>query len=210
MTLPNSSFNILIAEDHPFSRKGIIAFLTLDFPNCQITEACDGKQALAILQQQHVDIVLLDIGLPHIDGLKLYQLIKVQWPAIRIIVLTCYEGYSLMAYFTSEKVTILHKSMVVAELKNAIDSALEGQTYFTADMLRVLSNEKTSTIKLPISPRDRELLKLISEGASSKEIACVTRLTENTVNSYRRDLLLQANTKNTDELVAYAYQNGLL
>lgn len=203
--------HFLLVDDHPVVTAGLQRWLSLDFPQAIFYTATNGKAALEILEQQPIDILTLDVSMPEMDGYEAFPLIKKNYPGVRIILLTQYNDNPLIRHFIQQKANAILFKRSTTELVPAIRAVWDTGYYLSDDVRKSLENKYSDWgVCLPLSPRSNELIKHIAMGNSSKEIASLMSLSENTVNSYRQNLLKQTQTKNTDELISFAFKNGLL
>lgn len=201
----------LIVDDHKLIVTGITQLIKLDFPRAIIYTALHGQEALEKLKEVPIDITFLDISMPVMDGYQTFSLIKKNYPETRVILLTLLTHESIVHHFMQLGVRAILLKQNTQELATAIRSVWETSIYLPEDIRKIM--EKNLSIepgKIPISSRYRSIIRFISEGKSSKEMASLLFLSKNTINSYRQELLRVTRTKNTDELVAYAFQTGLL
>lgn len=203
--------HFLLVDDHPLVRMGIKSLLSVDFPEADFYTATNGKDALEILEQRSIDILTLDISMQGMDGYEAFPIIHKKYPNTRIIILTQYSGEPLIQHFIQLKARAILFKRNPAELTQAIKTVWETGYYLSGEVHKSLENSYLdSGASLPLKERARDLIQHIAAGRSSKEIANLTNLSENTINSYRQDLLRLTRTKNTDELIAFAFTNGLL
>ncbi len=206
-----SSF--LLVDDHPLLIRGLTEVLKKHFQDALFYAAQNGNEALQLLSQSPVDIVLLDVAMPEMDGYTVFPQIKKKYPTTKIILLTQYGGRALNLHFLQQGVDGIFFKGENEDIESAINTVWAGGRWFPPTveaLMPSLMGEKKETGKLPLSDRDRMLLRYIGLGKSSKEISSLMNLGENTINSYRQLLLRQTGTRNTDELIAYTQKNGLI
>lgn len=149
--------------------------------------------------------------MPVMDGYEAIVFIRKNYPELKIIILTQFEGEHLIRYFLQCNVGAVLLKKNTENLTHVVRQVWETGYYASGDLIKKLEKIlMTPEHKITLSPQNRILVKLISEGKSSKAIADIMHLTDNTVNSYRQLLLKQTACKNTDDLVAFAFKNGLL
>ncbi|PWB25188.1 response regulator transcription factor [Flavobacterium sp. HTF] len=211
-----SKIKILIADDHTMFLQGIISLLEQE-PNIEITgKAINGLEALEIIGQQPVDLVILDISMPEMDGIELSKILKKKYPAIRILVVSTHSNVSIISRLIRIGVNgYLLKNAEKAELLEAINTIANGENYFSEETEeKHLSNnlriEKQVSTLTELSSREKEILVLIAHEYNTAEIAEKTFISLNTVNTHRKNLLSKLNAKNTAGLVKYAVENGLV
>ncbi len=200
----------LIIDDHEVVLVGVRELLLQDFPDATIRTARSGTEAFEVLNNCSIEIVFLDVTLPVMNGYDIFPAIQKQYPEIKVILLTLNTGEGLVQHFMQQGVAGMLFKSNTDELTQAVNQVWAGGVYFSKEVKEVLDRSYQKRTRLPLSPRESELIELISKGRSSKQIADIMCLSENTINSYRQQLLKQTLTKNTDELIAFAYHNGLL
>ncbi|MBU0763715.1 MAG: response regulator transcription factor [Bacteroidetes bacterium] len=208
--------NVVIVDDHSLFRRGLKLLLS-NFSNIlEIFEAGNGNEFLDLLGRTPVDIALMDIDMPGMNGIEATRRATADYPDTRIIALSMYgdEAYYYQMIDAGVKGFIL-KDSDITEVKNAIDSVAEGNNYFSAEILyKVVRNfKKTSKITEPdpvLTERELEVLYLICRGLSNQEIADKLFVSKRTVDKHRENLLIRTNSKNTACLVIYAIKNKLV
>ena len=210
---------VVIVEDHTILREGLRALLLTDPTLEVIEEAEDGIQAIRLVQEKTPDVVLLDLSLPKMDGLSAMREIKRLCPEIKILALTVHkaEEYILESFKAGANGYCL-KDATQTELLNAIKSVLAGKSYISPGISdKVLEGflDERKTIKSKstwdtITPREREILKLIGEGYKNKEIADYLCISVKTVEKHRANLMNKLDLHSSPELTAYAAERGLV
>lgn len=208
--------SILLAEDHVLVRAGIRALLqSLPYANV-VAEAGDGQEALQLIIQLRPNIVLMDISMPHLNGLEVTRRIVKAFPDVRIIMLSMHmnEEYVLQA-LNAGAAGYLLKDSSIAELELAIRSVYEGETYLSppvskhiADYVRRVGSQTSMLERL--TPRQREILQLIAEGKTVKEIAGQLSISAKTVETHRARLMKRLDIYDVPGLVHYAIRMGLV
>jgi DNA-binding NarL/FixJ family response regulator len=213
-------YRVILADDHCLIRQGIKKLL-LEFPYIKVIgEAGDGRELLEILKKSTPDLVILDILMPHLDGIETAVKIKDNFPQIKILFLTMYgeREYLDKAISTGAEGYLL-KSDLADELENAITTIMRGNHYISpilyknlnlADFLfsksRTVSGKKLA--ESSISPREREIIKLISEGNTSRQISEKLFISQRTVHRHRANIMHKLGLKRTIEVVKYAIDMG--
>ncbi|MCX7986047.1 MAG: response regulator transcription factor [Bacteroidales bacterium] len=208
---------IVLADDHTLFRNGLKLLLSGNPDMVVVGEASEGGELLSILKKQPVDVVLMDIEMPRINGFEATKAISNQFPGIKVISLSMYgeEEYYYRMIEAGAKGFIL-KSSEINEVSEAIRRVAKGGTYFSSEILynvvkniqTVVSKSEASTLHL--SQREKEVLELICRGLSNQEIADQLYISKRTVEKHRASLLSKTNTKNTAQLVMYAVENKLI
>lgn len=211
-------YRIVLAEDHALVREGIKKILE-DFADLQVVgEVGDALQLLELLQTLSADMVVLDISLPGMSGIVAAKEIKKRYPQVRVLILTMHKKKEyLNDAIAAGADGYLLKEDVARELGSAIDKIRQGMIYISP----LLSNELTSlfvqsrrvvpeTPEEPLTPREIEIIKLIAEGKSSREIAAELFLSFRTIQNHRTRIMRKLNLKKNTDLVKYAIQMGFI
>lgn len=208
--------NLIIADDHTMFLQGIISLIEHESSIKIIGKAVNGIEVLNILKTQSVDMVILDISMPEMDGIELSKILKKEHPFIKIIIVSTHSNAKIISRLIRIGVNgYLLKNAEKAELLEAIYTVADGKNYFSKDVEdQYLSNnqkiEKQISNLTELSSREKEILVLIAHEYNTAEIAEKTFISLNTVNTHRRNLLSKLNAKNTAGLVKYAVENGLV
>lgn len=207
-----NEFSVLLIDDQQLFREGLALILKQHYPNSELYHAGNGPDALSLLKLQQFNIVLLDIGMPGMNGMEVAAQIIKDHPNAKILVVTQYNGEAMIKHLLKLGVHgFIFKSSTTEEIKTAVDKVLEGVQYIPSSLQPSIINTVSSADKPAIfKKREAEILLLLKMGRSSKEIAEKLNLKENTINSYREEMLQKTKTKNVAELISYAYENGLL
>ena len=208
---------VLLADDHTLVRAGIRGLLA-ELPGVEVVgEAGDGQEALRLIDEVRPDVVLLDVGMPGLNGLEVAGRIATLDPAIRVVILSMHlsEEYVLRA-LRAGCAGYLLKASAVSELEVAIRRVADGETYLTpAVSRRVLSDyvQRTRGAVDPLealTPRQREVLQLVAEGNSSKEVAQRLGLSPKTVETHRAQIMERLGVHDVCGLVLFAVRVGLV
>ena len=208
---------VLLADDHALVRAGFRALLQ-SLPDMEVVaEAGDGREALRLIDLHQPDVVLMDIGMPGLNGLEAAARIVEESPHIRVIILSMHatEEYVLRA-LRAGAVGYLLKDAGTAELELAVRAVVRGEMYLSpavskhviAEYVQRVSSKPNSFEQL--SPRHREILQLIAEGQTTKEIAQTLNLSVKTVETYRTQLMERLDIHDIAGLVRYAIRMGLI
>lgn len=209
-----NNLTLLLAEDEALVRQGIRAMLEKEGIASKIYEAATGQEALVILQQNPVDIVLLDIRMPGKSGIETLKEIKKIFPKTPIIVVTGLEGTELILNLLKAGVHgFVQKMNGFDEILKALTAIADGGRYFSEEVMGVIRNYSDHWDTPPpvqFKDRDLKLLKVIAEGLTSKEIADKFHMSVRTAETNRQRLLEKTRSLNTAGLIAYAYRNGII
>ncbi|MGD9765852.1 MAG: response regulator [Candidatus Binatia bacterium] len=215
--------SVLLADDHGLVRDGLRALLDRLADVRVVAEASDGREALQLVGTVQPDVVLMDIGMPGMNGLEATQRAAREFPHVRVIILSMHasEEYVLQALHAGAAGYLL-KDTRAPELEMAIKSVARGDVYLTpsvskhvvADYLRRFSaspaGEPADGPYEVLTARQREVVQLVAEGHSTKEIAGALGLSAKTVETYRADIMARLDIHDIAGLVRYAIRTGLI
>jgi DNA-binding NarL/FixJ family response regulator len=213
---------ILLADDHELMRAGINALLQRIPDLTVVAEADNGHEALQLIAIHHPDVVLLDIAMPELNGLEVAERIVRDFPAVRVIILSMHttRDYVLKAMRVGASGYLL-KGARLAELELAITAVARGETYLSpAASKHVIGRYRDQAsgaipaaealIEEQLTARQREILQLIAEGRTTKEIAQLLTLSAKTVEMHRAQLMERLDIHDVAGLVRYALRNGII
>jgi DNA-binding NarL/FixJ family response regulator len=213
-------YKIILVDDHKLFRDGL-KFVINQIDDLEVVaEASNGNEFLEILKTQEVDIVLMDISMPELDGIQATKMANELYPGIKILVISmfCDEEY----YYQMVKAGVMGfvlKESGKNELEEAIKAVLSGETFFSQKLLRdiIFNLHEPSTIKsthkdhdFVLTKRESEILKNICEGYSNTQIAEKLFISIRTVEGHKSNLINKTGVKNTISLVMYALKNNLV
>jgi DNA-binding NarL/FixJ family response regulator len=208
---------IVLADEHILFRRGMKRIIN-EMPGTQVIgEASDGQEAIQLVKTLRPELAILDISMPKMNGIEACREIRRLDPNLKILVLTMHKDreYLYQAMSAGAQGYLL-KEDSDEELFAAIRAIRTGAIYVTkalADVvttgISVLFPEGNRKISKSLTAREREILKLISEGKSNSEVAEVLRISVRTVETHRANIMNKLDLRNTAELVRYAIQNGL-
>jgi two-component system, NarL family, response regulator NreC len=213
------SLKVLIADDHGVVRKGLRLLLE-QYPELVVVgEAANGREAVALAMQLSPQIVVLDVAMPQLNGIEAAtQILKINGQTA-IIMLTMHadESYLLRALHVGVKGYLLKES-AEEDLHSAIKSVADGKPFFSRaitetlleDYMRVLKQEGLSDSFDLLTAREKEVLQLLAEGKTNKEVAILLDVSPYTVESHRTKLMQKLNIHNTAEMVLYAVRKKLV
>lgn len=209
--------HVVLAEDHGLVRAGIRALLDRIDRVEVVGEAGDGRRALELIRELSPNVVLLDITMPGLDGFEVLKETSENFPDVRVIVLTAHDTheYAFQA-LRSGASGYLPKSAASAELELAIEYVMSGEKYLSPSIAQKLvlgylkgkrPGQETSS---ELTPRQREVLTLISQGQSTKDIASTLDISVKTVETHRAQLMERLDIHDVAGLVRYAIRNGMI
>ena len=210
--------NVMIADDHAIVRSGLRSIIEAD-PSLNLSgEATGGYEVIEILKKNIPDILVLDISMPDLDGISVTKTLIAQYPDLRILILTIHEDKALIreAIKSGASGYILKKAAEV-DLIAAIQTILKGDTFVDPSLIRELivdqpgqEIDSTNTLVDPLTPREIDVLKLIVQGYTNRQIGDELSISVRTVEGHRANLSGKLGFKNRVELVRYARDQGLI
>ncbi len=204
---------ILLADDHTIVRQGLKLILSAHADLEVVGEAANGRQAVDMANKLRPDVVLMDVQMPELNGIEAAKQMVAANSRIRILALSMHkEAVYVREILKAGARGYILKDAIDTELVNAIRSVAQGDGYLSPAVAGAL-NEKTADPNNPgdtLSPREREVLLLIAEGKTNKEIATKLNLSVYTVDSHRGKIMEKLNLHSAGELVRFAIKNGLV
>lgn len=205
---------IIIADDHQMIVEGLASLLE-DVPDIEIVLfASNGKEVLKYLNKHKVDLILMDINMPVLNGIETTIKVKEDHSEVKVLVISMHskEGYVKNAIEAGADGYIL-KNTGAEELMLAIEYIMNGKTYYSQEVTqRLVSRMRTidDPEGITLSPKEKEILKLLANGQTSHEIAIQTASSEHTINTYRKNLLVKFNAKNVSQLIKKVVSEGYI
>lgn len=209
---------IVLVDDHSLIRDAIRAHLSAE--NYQIVaEAGNSKEALAVIEKHRPDIVFMDINMPGQDGIETTREIKKKFPEIEVIALSMLqESHYIRQMFEAGAKGYLLKNCSEEDLKHAIEHVLEGKVYYSPEVSDSLiqgfvqpkQSISTGSVSVKLTNREKEVLSLIAQEYSNREIAEKLFISVRTVDAHRRNLLEKTGSKNAAGLTLFALKMGLI
>jgi len=210
------ALRVLLADDHALVRAGMRSLLR-DIEGVEVVgEAADGAQALALAERERPDVVLLDIAMKGMNGLEAAARFRELHPGIKVIILSMHasEEYVLQA-LRAGAAAYLIKDSATAELELALRSVMRGETYLSPAISRQVVEGYVKRVGAgaaedPLTPRQRDVLKRIAEGRSTKEIAFDLGLSVKTIETHRAQIMERLDVRHVPGLVRYAMRTGIV
>ena len=200
---------LIIADDHPVVRDGLLGIFAVDEAFEVVGEAGDGPEALALARQTEPDVVLMDLRMPKLSGAEVIRRLREQQPGIRVLVLTTFgDDADVLPALDQGATGYLLKDTPRAELRKAVQAAARGETVLSPAVADVLT--KRPEPRSTLSPRELEVLSLIADGATNRDVASRLFITEATVKTHLIHIYAKLEVKDRAAAVATAYKAGLL
>jgi two-component system response regulator NreC len=210
---------ILLADDHNVMRRGLRLLLENQPGFTVVGEAADGRQAVEQAMATKPDVVVLDLAMPHLNGAEAAQRIVEMLPGTAIVILSMHadEGYVLRALKAGAK-GYLVKDSAESDLIDAIKAVSAGKAFFSPEVSKVLVEDYVREMQSRgvedsyelLTAREREILQLLAEGKSNKDISALLNLSLFTVETHRRNLQEKLNLHSLAELILYAVRKGVI
>lgn len=211
------AFTIIIADDHDIIRTGIKNILRGQPEYEVVAEAVDGEEVTARVKAHKPDILLLDISMPKISGLDVIEQVHYLSPETKILIISVHKAAAyVMKAFEAGVKGYLHKETAGEELLPALGKIAAGETFLTSSVSSYLVERvlKKSAEKEPqrglLTSREQEILRLVAEGKTAKEIAAALFISQRTVENYKNALLKKLNLHRTSDLIKYAIRHKLV
>jgi DNA-binding NarL/FixJ family response regulator len=210
---------ILLADDHAVMRRGLKLLLEQQADFVVIGEAGDGHEALVLAESLQPDVAVLDITMPHLNGIEAARQIRAKFPRTAVVILSMHadETYVLRALKAGARGYLLKESPESDFLK-AIRTVTEGKAFFSPLVSRLLVDDYVRQMQANgiddsyelLSSREREILQLLAEGKTNKEVANMLHLSPYTVETHRSNILEKLGIHSVPELILYAVRKGLI
>jgi DNA-binding NarL/FixJ family response regulator len=212
-----AAFRILVADDHEVVRKGLTAILEQQ-PGWQLCgEACNGREAVEKAKQLMPDVIVMDVNMRGLNGLEATLKIVKANPATRVLILTLQDsGQLIRDVLDAGARGFLLKSDSGSELVAAVDALLRGKTYFTSKVASLVLDgylrrgTPFSPLRNPLTPREREVVQLLAEGSSTKEVAVMLGLSVKTAETHRSNIMRKLQLHSVSSLVLYAVRHNIV
>lgn len=199
---------ILVVDDHPLLREGIAALIANQADMKLVAEASNGREAIELFRKYRPDVTLMDLQLPEMSGTDAIIAIRSEFPEARIIVLTTYGGdVQVLRALKAGARAYLLKALVRKELAEAIRAVHAGQKHILREVASELAEHATDEA---LSPREIEVLRLISAGNANKEIAARLSITEETVKGHVKNILSKLGANDRTHAVTIGLKRGII
>lgn len=203
---------IIIVDDHEIVREGLVSLINARKEISVVGEAGNGYDALRLLAEKEVDVAVLDVEMPEMDGVKTTKMIREKFPHIKVLILTMHDKINYIRKIVeADAHGYVNKGEGITELVEAIQTVYEGEEYFRDDANKALRNgmkTKNVIVEIKLTKREVEVLILIANGYTTPEIAQKLGITSYTVETYRKILIEKTGARNAAHLAKFAVENG--
>jgi two-component system, NarL family, response regulator NreC len=210
---------ILLADDHTVMRTGLRVLLERQ-PNLEVVgEAENGRDAIQLATSLRPDVVVMDVGMPVLNGIEATKTIVTEDPSIAVVILSMHadESYVMRALKAGARGYLL-KDSAPADLLGAIQAVTQNKSFFSPKVSRILAEDYVRVLKQKgavdsydlLTSREREILQLLAEGKANKEVAAALNISPYTVETHRSHILEKLNLHNPAELILYAVRKGII
>jgi len=208
---------VILVDDHEIMREGMCALLRKCEDIEVVGQAANGRAAVELVEQLDPDVVIMDIGMPNLNGIEATRQMKTQRPALKIMALSPHSDGTIVAKMIKAGASgYMLKESAFSELKEGIGTMLHGQIFLCRQISKVVFSDYINMLTNPkaaesdgLSSREREVLQLVSEGHTTKEIAKILHLSPKTVDSHREHIMEKLGIRNVAGLTKYAMREGL-
>jgi two-component system response regulator NreC len=210
---------LLLADDHSVMRAGLRALLERQ-PNLEVVgETENGREAVRLAETLKPDVVVMDVGMPLLNGIEATKAILKEQPNTVVIILSMHadETYVMRALKAGARGYLL-KDSAAGDLLNAIQAVSQNKSYFSPKVSHILAEDYVRVLKQKgevdtyelLTDREREILQLLAEGKANKEVATTLNISPYTVETHRKHILEKLNLHNPAELILYAVRKGII
>jgi two-component system, NarL family, response regulator NreC len=210
---------ILLADDHVVMRTGLRALLERQ-PNLEVVgESENGRDALSLVASAKPDVVVMDVGMPVLNGIEATRMIVAEHPNVAVVILSMHadESYVMRALKAGARGYLL-KDSAPADLLGAILSVSQNKSFFSPKVSKILAEDYVRILKQKggvdsydlLTSREREILQLLVEGRANKEVATTLNISPYTVETHRKHILEKLNLHSPAELILYAVRKGII
>jgi DNA-binding NarL/FixJ family response regulator len=217
--MPNlNNLRILIADDHEVVRRGLTSLLSSRRGWVVCAEATTGREAVALAAQHRPDIVIMDIRMPELNGLEATRKIRKMLPQTQVLVLSLHYSDQLVREIVDAGArAYVLKSDASAELLTAVEALANSRAFFTSGAAKALidgfskpASRQTPPLHTSLTAREREVVQLLAEGKSSKEVAVALGISVKTADTHRSNIMRKLEIHSVSELVRYAVKNNMI
>jgi DNA-binding NarL/FixJ family response regulator len=207
----------IVVDDHEIMREGICALLRRCDGIEMVGQAGDGRTAVELVKELHPNLVIMDIGMPKLNGIDATRQMIQLLPDIKVMALSAHADNQIISQMILAGARgYMHKESTFSEMKEGITAMLEGKTFLCSRISKVVFSDYINILTNPnsietdgLSLREREVLQLVAEGYTSKEIAKMIKLSPKTVETHREHIMNKLKIHTIPGLTKYAVQKGL-
>lgn len=216
MSTEKDIIKTIIVDDHQMLIDGIKSLLRKEKHIEFCSECHDGIEALNYIEKNNVDLVITDINMPNMNGIELTKAIKEKYPNIKVLVLSMFSDKAIVReIIAAEAEGYILKNTGKEELRNAIEKIANSGTYYSNEVISVLMQDVRKEKKVVdntshLTPREVEIVKLITEELTTNEIATKLFISPRTVDTHRKNILEKTNSKTIVGLIKFAFENELV
>lgn len=214
-----SKLRILVADDHSIVRHGLRFVLERQADIEVVGEAIDGRDVVRLTEELHPDVIVMDIGMPQLNGLEATAQIVKRNPDVAVIILSMHadEVYLVRALTSGVKGYVV-KGSLDQDLVGAVRSVASGKCFFSPEIAQMLADSYTRQLQQKevqdsydlLTEREREILQLLAEGRSNKEAAAILNVSPYTVETHRTHIMQKLNLHNRAEIALYAVRKKII
>jgi DNA-binding NarL/FixJ family response regulator len=209
-----NKIKLLIADDHTILRDGIVSLLQSEESFTIAGTAANGYEVLELISKKEIDVCLLDINMPGLDGMETAKLIREKKPAIKIIMLTTYNDPEIISELVHIGVSgYLLKNSDKQELIEAVNKVMKGRHYFSEEVENIILKgltDKKSTQVITLTKREQEVIRLLAKEYTNDKIADELHISYRTVETHRKNIMQKTKSHNLAGLLKYAYGKGII
>ncbi len=214
-----AKIRVLVVDDHTIVRDGICALLRLAGDMEVVGEAANGREALEMVKKLMPDVMLIDIAMPNMNGLEATRHIRKEFPRVRVLVLTQYDDKEHVFWAIEAGANgFISKTAASSDLAHGIRSVHRGDSFLSPSAAKFLVEDYQTEANLrkeqdpykQLSDREREILKLLAEGCTTREIADMLVISVKTVEGHKTNLMSKLDIHNRTDLVKYALRKGVI
>jgi two-component system, NarL family, response regulator NreC len=211
------NIRVVVADDHKIVRDGLKVLIENEPDMEVVAEGENGRMTVALVKELKPDVVIMDIGMPDLNGIDATRQILNEAPSVRIIALSMHSDKRFVAeMFKAGATAYLLKDCAFEELAHAVRVVLEGKVYLSPgiagpvmdDYVQHLSHSSVSSFSV-LTPREREVLQLLAEGKTTRETATHLHVSIKTIETHRQQIMNKLDTHSVAELIKYAIREGL-
>lgn len=199
---------ILTVDDHPLLREGLAAVIATQSDMRLVAEAANGREAIACFEAHRPDVTLMDLQMPHMDGIEAIGAIRRRWPSARIVVLTTYDGDArAVAALKAGAMAYLLKSMLRKDLLTTVRTVYAGRRQVPPEVAQSIAEHMGEE---QLTDRELDVLRQVAAGNSNRNVATSLGISEETVKAHMRSLLAKLEARDRTHAVAIALKRGII